>query len=308
MNPFVEDFKRAWHKPNSVIIRLIIINVAVFLVFMIAKVIGMASSSPTIYVFLRTAMYIPAPIAEFMMRPWTLLTYFFTHEDLFHIAFNMFAFYWFGRIAEEYLGHIKTLVIYIYGGIMGGLLYLIMYNTLPFFISIQPAIGMIGASASVYAIITATATLLPNYGLHLLFFGRVELKYIAAFVILLSFIGSVGSNAGGNIAHLGGALMGFIIIQMHRKGYDLGYPLTRLLTFFDELFRKITQKNDRRRKKSTSKVKSKVKNKAGKAQADATSEAPNQDEIDAILDKISQKGYESLTRKEKEILFKASQK
>jgi len=305
MNPFVEDFKRAWHKPNSILIRLIIINAVVFLVFLFAKIIGTIVSNKMVYDTLQFVMYLPAPLTKFMVRPWTVFTYFFTHEDLMHIVFNMFALYWFGRIAEEYLGHLKTLVLYVYGGLAGGILYLLAYNFIPFFINIQPAIGVIGASASVYAIIAGTATLLPNYGLHLLFFGRVQLKYIAIFVILLSVIGSIGSNAGGNLAHLGGALLGFLFIKSYQRNINIGLPLEKLFSFTENLFRKSGRKANNRQKK---------KQKAHKATANQTfsndlaDDIPNQDEIDTILDKISQKGYESLTRKEKEILFKASQK
>lgn len=157
---------------------------------------------------------------------------------------------------------------------------------------------MVGASAAVYAVMFATATLLPNYTFFLLFFGPVKIKYIAFFYIVISFLGSVGSNAGGNLAHLGGALIGFVYIKQLQAGVDWGSWITVTLDWFRNLFKtkskvKVTYRSEDQKTK-----------KAVKVPFSKTS----QGEIDAILDKISDRGYESLTKEEKERLFNASKK
>ena len=178
-------------------------------------------------------------------------------------------------------------------------MYLLVYNGIPYFIERSEFIGMVGASAAVYAIVTGAAVLLPNYTFYLLFLGPVRIKYIAGFYIVLSFLGSVGSNAGGNIAHLGGALIGFIYIKQLQVGVNWGGWITSTLDWFKELFQprpkvKVTYRKSEPADKS--KVKPKVGSKASQA------------EIDAILDKISERGYESLSSDEKEELFNASKK
>jgi hypothetical protein len=202
--------------------------------------------------------------------------------------------YWFGMVLREYLGSKKLVSLYLLGGLAGGVMYLLFYNFIPFFIQ-RPSAEMIGASASVLAIIVAAATLLPNYVFHLLLLGPVKIKYIAAFLILLSLSGAVGSNAGGNVAHLGGAILGFVFIRQLQKGRDLGQPLHRFWDFVTGLFSrrprmKVTYKNP------------------GAAPFAPANGKPSQTEIDIILDKISRSGYESLSREEKQKLFRASQK
>jgi len=159
---------------------------------------------------------------------------------------------------------------------------------------------MVGASAAVYAITVAAATLLPNYTFHLLFIGAVRIKYIALFYIVLSFLGSVGGNAGGNIAHLGGAFIGYFYIRQLQGGNDIGKWVIGIMTFFQSFFTKQSKiKVTHKEQRSTSSRGS--SNSSGAPQ-------PAQVEIDAILDKISQSGYESLSKDEKQKLFNASKK
>ncbi len=155
---------------------------------------------------------------------------------------------------------------------------------------------MIGASAAVYAIVVATATLIPDYTFFLLFIGPIRIKYIAAFYIFISFLGSVGDNAGGNIAHLGGALMGFIYIKQLQAGVNWGSWVTVTLDWFKGLFT------------AKPKVKVTYRKQYSESQRPKAKSSVSQDEIDAILDKISDGGYESLTKEEKEKLFNASKK
>lgn len=296
-----EEFKNAFQRYNNGHVQLIIINLAVFVVMGVIMVITRIGELDGLWSVIHEQFQIPARFSEFITRPWTLLTYMFMHDlsGILHILFNMLIMYWFGRLFVEYLGSDKLIAVYLLGGIAGGVLYLLAYNTVPFFVAQSEAyrIGMVGASASVNAIVVATATLLPNYTFFLLFIGPVRIKYIAAVFVFLSFLGSVGNNAGGNIAHLGGALMGFIYMKQLQSGINWGGWITVTLDWFKELF----------------KEKPRVKVSYRKERPAPTHSAPpekgyTQEEIDRILDKISEGGYESLTKDEKEKLFNASKK
>lgn len=294
-----DEFKNAFQKPNNAHVQLIIINVIVFLLLAVVKVFSTASGNADVFELIHAQLAIPAPFFSFLSKPWTIITYAFVHDmsDIFHILFNMLVFYWFGKLFIEYLGSDKLIAIYILGFIAGGVSYLLVYNTIPFYEALTPLHGMVGASAAVYAVLVATAVLLPDYTFFLMFLGPIKIKYIAMFYIVISFIGSIGGNAGGNIAHLGGTLMGFIYIKQLQAGVNWGGWITTVLDSFKGLFGsqpkvKVTyRKTEPKTHQSTSK--------ASKA---------SQDEIDSILDKISDRGYESLSKEEKEKLFNASKK
>jgi membrane associated rhomboid family serine protease len=298
MNTILDEFKNAFRRSDNGLIQLILINIIVFLFVNTITIIANLSNSPAFEQFNVWAFYLPARFGEFLTRPWTLVTYFFTHQRIFHILFNMLFLYWFGKLINEYLGNRRLINIYILGGLMGGALYLLMYNTLPYFNARIPLWGMIGASASVYAVVTAAATLIPNYTFNLLLIGPVRIVYIALFFIIISYVSLGGNdNLGGHIAHLGGAFIGYLFIRQLRSGTDLGKPLTYMYEKMKDLFRK----------KPPIKVSYSNRTQSGNA-AKSRPNAPNQDEIDAILDKISTSGYESLSKEEKQKLFSASQK
>jgi len=294
-----DEFKNAFQKPNNAHVQLIIINVVVFLVLAVIKVFSTASGYANVFDLIHAQLAIPAPFFYFLSKPWTIITYAFVHDlsGIFHILFNMLIFYWFAKLFIEYLGSDKLIALYILGAIAGGVFYLLVYNTIPFYEALTPADGMVGASAAVYAVLVAAAVLLPDYTFFLLFLGPIKIKYIAMFYIVISLLGSIGGNAGGNIAHLGGALMGFIYIKQLQAGVNWGGWITVLLDSFKGLFGsqpnvKVTYR------KTEPKVQQPV-SKASKA---------SQDEIDSILDKISDRGYESLSKEEKEKLFNASKR
>lgn len=296
----LDEFKSAFQRPNNAHVQLIIINVTIFLFIGIFSVIGEISGATVFSDFLYNQFTIPPTFAEYLSRPWTLITYMFAHSrwDIFHILFNMLVFYWFGKIFVEYLGSDKLVALYVLGGLMGGVLYLLMFNTVPYYIERSGFSGMVGASAAVYAIVVATATLLPNYTFFLLFFGPVRIKYIAGFYVVISFLGTTQANAGGNIAHLGGALIGFIYLKQLQAGVNWGGWITVTLDWFKGLFTsnpsvKVTYRSEESKPKKTVKV---------------PLSKTSQDEIDTILDKISERGYESLSKEEKEKLFNASKK
>lgn len=295
-----DDFKGAFSKPNNGLIQIILINVFVYLTLLVFKVLLSISEVADIYTFITNQLIIPPLIRSFIYKPWSLFTYFFTHEEIFHILFNMLFLYWFGKLIDEYLGNRRLINLYILGGLAGGILYLLMYNLIPYYQARSGFPGMLGASGAVFAVVVGAATLMPNYTFFMLLLGPVRIKYIAAFYVVLSFAQSIGSNAGGNIAHLGGALLGFIFIKQLKKGTDLGQPLTTVAESIKKLFaRKPAMKVTYHKKES---------NRSTVSSYSQATYTPNQDEIDAILDKISRSGYESLTKEEKQKLFRASQK
>ena len=297
-----DEFKSAFQRYNNAHVQLIIINVVMFAVLGILMVIFYVTEYEWIFDSIHNQFKIPARFSEFLTRPWTIITYMFTHDltGILHILFNMLVLYWFGRLFVEYLGSDKLIAVYILGGLAGAILYLTAYNTIPFYVQKAQAypIGMVGASAAINAIVVATATLLPNYTFFLLFFGPVKIKYIAAITVFLSFLGTVQTNAGGNIAHLGGALIGYIYMKQLQSGINWGSWITATMEWIKDLFR------------AKPKVKVSYRKEDYTAQKKPTGGKPpvTQDELDAILDKISAGGYESLTKEEKEKLFNASKK
>lgn len=294
-----DEFKSAFQRHNNAHVQLIIINVVIFLVIGFISVVGLISGASAIPDFIYQQFTIPPTLSEYLTRPWTLITYMFAHSrwDIFHILFNMLGLYWFGKLFVEYLGSDKLTAVYILGGLFGGLLYLLMFNTIPFFEERSGFSGMVGASAAVFAIMVATATLLPDFTFFLLFLGPVRIKYIAAFYVVVSFLGTTQDNAGGNIAHLGGALIGFIYIKQLQAGVNWGGWITVTLDWFKSLFT------------SKPKVKVTYRNEGSRSSVKPSSFGKiSQAEIDAILDKISDRGYESLTKEEKEKLFNAGKK
>ncbi len=297
----LEEFKNAFQRPNNGHVQLIIINVVVFLFLAVLYVFSTIGGFDSIFNLIQNQFSIPPKFGEFISRPWTIISYGFAHslKDIFHILFNMLSLYWFGKLFIEYLGSDKLVAIYILGVLAGALIYLLMFNTIPYFVDQSGFPGMVGASAGVYAVMVAAATLLPDYTFFLLFLGAVRIKYIALFFIVLSFIGTTSTNAGGNIAHLGGALIGFVYIKQLQVGVNWGGWITVTLDWIRGLFTtrskvKVTYRSAEPKVKSS---------KAGSGPTKAS-----QDEIDAILDKISDRGYESLSKEEKEKLFNASKK
>ena len=262
---------------------LIGINVGVFLILGVLFVVEtLTMRQAPVHDLIVSYLAIPSYLPKLLTRFWTPVTYMFMHDGIFHLLFNMLWFYWIGQIFEEYLGSKKLFTLYFLGGLTGAAFYVIAYNVFPLFAEAKLVSSAVGASASVMAVIVATATLLPNYSIFMMFFGEVKLKWIAVVYVAFDLLSIVGPNAGGEFAHLGGALMGFIYIRQLQKGNDWGSSIGKVF-------------------QPQSNLKVVVKN-SSKAQHGK----PNQDEVDHILDKISKSGYDSLSKQEKETLFRAS--
>lgn len=230
--------------------------------------------------WLQQQLSVPASLQVLPYRVWSLLTYMFSHRNLFHFFFNMLGLYWLGTIFLDFLNKRQFTFTYLAGGFSGALLYILFYNIFPAFKSAVPDSDLIGASASVMAIVVAAATLVPDFTIRLMLIGNIRLKYLALIYVIVNILSIVGENAGGCIAHLGGSLLGYIYIKALQNGND---------------WSKIFQK------------KSKLKVvQSNKSSSQSNNKLPDQEVIDKILDKISISGYDSLSRSEKEQLFNAS--
>jgi len=299
-NQIVDDIKLKI-KSGNVITRLIIINVAVFLIWGILKILLLITGDNIVLAsflnLLRENVTLPLSVSGFIHKPWTLITYMFVHFELMHIFWNMITLFWFGQILSSFTDSKKIIPLYLMGGIAGGLLTVLLVNFIPVF-NIYAGSSLVGASAGVTAIIIASATLVPNYRMNLMFIGPVKLIYVALFVLFLDVL-SVASynNVGGNLAHLGGATMGFIFIQQYKKGRDLSKGINVFLGWFGSLF------NSKPKSKMKVAYKRPISDEEYNYRKNVT-----QQQIDAILDKISKSGYESLSKQEKDILFNASNK
>ncbi|WP_309937550.1 rhomboid family intramembrane serine protease [Aureibacter tunicatorum] len=312
MREIADDLRNAFRKSNNALAKFIIFNLAVFIILNIVNVITQLSGTEPVFKTIMSFIQMPPQLPSLLIKPWTILTYGFVHLDFFHVLFNMLFLYWFGQLIMSYLGNQKFINIYILGVLAGGLFYTIFYNTFSFYNQNAEAFGapLIGASAGVMAIVWAGATLMPNYTFHLLFLGPVKLKYIALFYFILSLIRITGFNAGGELAHVGGAIMGFIYIKQLRKGRDIGLFIEKIMSLGERIFKpkpfiKVTHSMSDSTSKAT---RSRSKETEYSSVSTNTTYFVNQDEIDAILDKISERGYEALTKEEKQKLFNASKK
>jgi rhomboid family protein len=284
--------------------RLVYVNAIVFLAIKLIEVIGVLAAKPDLTTSVVSFLAVPASMSALAGKPWTPVTYMFTHQGFIHIIFNMMWLWWFGKIFLSYLDQRKLVSLYLMGGLAGALLYIAVFNIFPAFAGTVHVSIALGASASVMALVVATAVYLPDLELHLLLFGRVKLKYLALVTFLITSVFDFSVNTGGKIAHVGGALMGLAYGYGLKNGTDIGGWLNRIIDFFVTLFRP-----GRKLTVTYKKVKTDYDSKKAKDDIDYnTVKAERQKAIDHILDKISKGGYDSLTREEKEILFNESQK
>ena len=227
MADIFNDLKRAF-KQGNIVVRLIYINVAVYILgVLLMVVLGLFNISIN---NLLQYLYLPADLLQILRRPWAPFTYMFMHAGIWHLFGNMLWLYWFGQLFLYNFSAKHLRGLYLFGGIVGGLFYLLAYNLFPLF---QPMVGhsmLLGASASVLAIVVASAVSMPEYRLNLLLFGAVRLKYVALIVVLTDLLFITSENAGGHIAHLGGALAGWWFVRgIHSGKYDATAWINRVL-------------------------------------------------------------------------------
>jgi membrane associated rhomboid family serine protease len=276
------------------LIRLIYINIGVFLLITLISIIGFLLRNE-LSSGLVSLLSVPADLKALLLRPWSLFTYMFTHKDILHILFNMLWLYWFGKIFLEYLDQRKLVAVYLLGGVSGAVLYVLSFNIFPAFTDLVGVSVAIGASASVMAVVVAISAYVPDYSINLFLLGRIKIKYMALGIIILTSVVDFSVNSGGKLAHIGGALFGYFYTMGIRKGKDPGKGFNSILDFFATLFRPRKKLKVTHKKPVTDLDYNRMK-------------AENQTRINSILDKISKGGYDSLTREEKEILFRESQK
>lgn len=294
----IDDIKRNYLQ-GSMLLRLIFINIGVFLLLHIITIVALllnAGANPLQWVEL------PSDVMALLRRPWPLVTYMFSHYALLHILFNMLWLYWLGRIFMEYFSPKQLTGVYLLGGWGGALLFLLAYNLLPYFAGHHSL--LIGASASVIAIVVATAVYAPDYKIGLLFIGEVSLKWVAIVTIIIDIIGLEGGNIGGNMAHLGGAIVGAIFALRIKNGHDITRPLNALIDGVVGLFNGRSWPQFKRPQRPARPARPQQEPPRAHRPADTISES----ELDIILGKIKASGYDALTDEEKDKLFKASRR
>lgn len=279
---------------GTALTRLIYINIGFFLFLKLVEVGFVLGGFQQVESLLLTYTGVPALPEELLYTPWTAVTYMFTHFGFLHLLFNMLWLYWFGNIFLNYFSGKKLVGLYVLGGLCGAVLYMVAYSVFPAFAEERYFSRAIGASASVMAIVFAVCTYLPNHRIYVFLIGPVRLITLALFTALIDVLSIPSSNAGGHIAHLGGALLGFLFTLAIRRNVDVAGGFSG---FFEKLWKAVS------RRKPQMKVKYK---KAADMSDREYNEYKRQrnDRINEILDKISKSGYGSLTKEEKELLFK----
>ncbi len=283
-------------KEGNHLTKLIYINFGVFLVVKLIGVLIFLFNLETDQVpFLVHWLSVPAETSALLSRPWTVFSYMFLHEEFLHILVNMLWLFWFGKIFLSYLDQKKLLSIYLIGGLTGAAAYIFAYNIFPVFQNSEYfGSYALGASASVMAVVLATVIYAPNHIVRLMFIGSVKIKHIAIFFVATDVLSIADGNAGGHIAHLGGAFYGWLFISNLRKGKDISAGFNSLADSFLGLFKRRKMKVSH---KNAQGMDDKEYNK---------SKIVNQEQLDKILEKIAKSGYDSLSKEEKEILFKSS--
>lgn len=273
---FINDIKEAFNKAN-IVEKIIYINVFLFFITVLLQN------------FVINWFALPADLGDFLYKPWTLISFAFIHHGFFHVLSNLLVLYYLGNLFLNFYGKKQFLNCYFSGSVFGGIVFLGYY----YFIDTSGALPLAGASAAVTAIFIAIATKIPRYALQLRFVGSVELWVMAAIWVVLSILQIANPEKGSAIAHISGAVFGFIYAKQSEKGNDIGKWFESMVDFFTNPFR--TKKSGplktvyKSEKRSTSEEVSKTK----------------QRKINDILDKISKSGYESLSQEEKDFLFRS---
>lgn len=289
-----DRLKNSFIKGNA-LTRLIYINIGIFLLVKIINafviLFGQKAGADS---FLLENLGIPANPGFLLTHPWTVFTYMFTQFDFFHLLFNMLWLYWFGSFFLNHFTQKELTGVYLLGGLCGAFMYVLIYNLLPAFELSRYYSWAVGASASVMAIVFAVCLYLPQQRIYIFLIGPVKLIYLALFTAAIDILSIPSSNAGGHIAHLGGALFGYLFVLSVKHNRNIAGATT---TGFEKIGKLFTGQKKMRvgHKKNVTEMNDREYN-AYKKQKD--------DRINKILDKISRSGYESLTKEEKEILFR----
>lgn len=283
----------------TMLMKIVVINIAVFLVLNIISIVMIFAGEESGRFIVEQWVAMPGNFGRLARHAWTPLSYMFSQIEPLHLIFNMLWLYWFGIVFQLLSTPKRMIGLYLLGGLGGAALYLLAVNTIPYFAGHGGL--LIGSSASVIAIVTATAIMAPDYRMNLLFLGAVSLKWIAIVTIGIDLLSVTGSNAGGHIAHLGGAAVGAIFALGLKRGHDITAPLNSLIDSIVNLFR-------RRPKVRPARFRASGAPSAPRPKAPSAASAADQAELDKILDKIKKSGYSSLTADERARLFDVSRR
>jgi membrane associated rhomboid family serine protease len=298
----IADRWNGFRKQYPVLAILIAVNTIIwlgitFLSVLIWLTTKAVQGEPSLFNEIIGYLSLPASLSQVLSQPWSIVTYMFLHVEFLHILFNMLWLFWFGKLFLDYLSGRQLLWVYMLGGLSGGLLFILAYNTFPVFEVSMTRAYALGASASIMAIVAAIASLMPDYSLYLLFIGKIKLKHIAIFTVVLDFLMIKSDNPGGHIAHIGGMAFGLIYTLFYIKQQNKPGILGNMSQSLHHVFR------------ARPKTKFKVYHNEKKPLTDEeynVNKKLQQERIDLILEKISKSGYSSLTKEEKELLFRSS--
>ncbi|NCP20897.1 MAG: DUF1751 domain-containing protein [Flavobacteriales bacterium CG03_land_8_20_14_0_80_35_15] len=268
-------------KNGSIVEKLIYLNLAVFILGFLTNTLSFLMSNQANFIFDWFAL--PAQYNALLLKPWTLFTYAFLHASLWHILANLIVLFYFGNLFLDYLTQRQFLTYYVLGALFGGLIFILSFNFFPALKNSNSV--LVGASAAVTAIFVGIATYIPNYEINIRFIGFVKLWVLATIWVGLDVIQIPVNNAGGHLAHLGGALIGLILTYKPQNNF-------KFISYLTGLFSTQKKKPLKTVYKSTKKT-------------EFSNREVNQKRIDAILDKISKSGYETLSKEEKDYLFKS---
>ncbi|WP_370174213.1 rhomboid family intramembrane serine protease [Leeuwenhoekiella palythoae] len=284
------------YKTANIVVKLIVINVLIWIGFMLLE--WMLNSGSIFSQWFS----LPTDLSRLLIQPWSLLTYAFLHGGFWHIFWNMLILYWFGQIVLNLFTEKRFLTIYLLGALAGGVLFVLAYNLFP--VLITSSAYLVGASAAVRAIMIFIAAYTPNTEVRVIFFN-VKLWHIGVFVVLTDLIQIPSSgNAGGLLAHVGGAIFGYVYAQQLSKGNDIGLWWERLADGVVNLFKSKPKSAKKANMKTVYKNQTSAQKRTYRS-GSRVSKNEQQAQIDAILDKISKSGYDSLSKAEKDFLFKA---
>lgn len=289
--PNFGDTMKSFFSQKSALNYLLITNVGIWIMVAMVNVVAWLFKSESVNILVGF-MALPSSLQVLATKPWTAITYMFLHEHFWHLFFNVWMLYFGGMIFVRFLSDKKLIWTYVIGGLFGALFFVLAYNIFPVFEDVKQTSVVMGASASVLAILVASAAYKPDYELNILLFGRLKFKWLAIIFVVIDLLSISAENPGGHIAHLGGALYGFLYGFLMRKDFDFGkifrFPkrsgmkYTRYKTVKDEPKRPVSDEQYNQQ------------------------QAEKERDVDAILDKIAKNGYTSLTQDEKEFLFKNS--
>jgi len=291
------DRIKSFFQSKTILSKLVLINIIVFILANISNLYLILFQVPHTESLFTDWFGVPSNLEILIRKPWSVFTYMFLQENFFHLLFNMIMLYFGGVLFLQFLGGKKMLSTYIIGGLFGAAAYIFAFNFFPVFREVSTYSIALGSSASVIAVLVAVAFYIPEYEIILFLIGKVKLKYIAIFLVVMDLLSIDKGNPGGHIAHLGGALWGFSYILFFKKRIYWSQIFNPIVLFFKNLT------------KGKRKLRVEFKNERPlHDDAYSKNRVDNQKKIDAILDKISKNGYHNLTKDEKDFLFSTSNK